>query len=75
MHAPAEVVAERINSAVGVVEAVDEHSCVLVTGANSVESLAVHLGLVGVDFEVTEPPELVARVRVLAERYRRAAPS
>ncbi len=73
LHAPAEVVAERINSAVGVIEAVDEHSCVLVTGASSVESLAVHLGLVDVDFEVTEPPELVARVRLLAERYRRAA--
>ncbi|HEY3610790.1 MAG TPA: YafY family protein [Pseudonocardiaceae bacterium] len=74
LHAPASVVAERINSAVGVVEAVDEHSCVLVTGAESAESLAVHLGLVDVDFEVTEPPELVARVRLLAERYRRAAP-
>jgi hypothetical protein len=57
-----------------VVEAVDEHSCVLVTGSNSVASLAVHLGLLDLDFEVTEPPELVARVRLLAERYRRAAP-
>jgi hypothetical protein len=53
---------------------VDEQSCVLVTGSNSVASLAVHLGLLDVDFEVTEPPELVARVRLLAERYRRAAP-
>jgi predicted DNA-binding transcriptional regulator YafY len=74
VHAPAAVVAEKINSAVGVVEAVDEHRCVLVTGSNSVASLAVHLGLLDLDFEVTEPPELVAWVRLLAERYRRAAP-
>lgn len=56
VHAPATVVAERINPAVGVVEAVDDRTCVLNTGADSVQTLAVYLGLLGVDFDVTEPP-------------------
>jgi predicted DNA-binding transcriptional regulator YafY len=72
VHAPAAVVADRINPAVGVVEAIDDHSCVLATGADSVETVAVYLGLLNVDFTVTEPPELVARLQVLADRYRRA---
>jgi predicted DNA-binding transcriptional regulator YafY len=72
VHAPAEVVVERINPAVGTVEALDERSCVLDTGADTIDSLAVHLGLLGVDFTVTDPPELVDYVRTLAARYGRA---
>ena len=44
----------------------------LVTGGNSLESLAVYLGMLGVDFEILDPPELVEHVRALADRYRRA---
>ena len=73
VHAPAETIAERINPAVGTVEAVDEHTCVLVTGSDNMESLAVHLGLLGVDFTVSDPPELRNHLRELAERYHRAA--
>jgi predicted DNA-binding transcriptional regulator YafY len=72
VHAAAEVVARRIPASVGVLEAVDEGTCVLDTGADSVETLAVYLGMLGVDFEVSEPPELVEQVRRLAGRYRRA---
>lgn len=72
VHAPADVVAERINPAVGTVEALDDQTCVLDTGAESVPTLAVHLGLLGVDFDVTEPPELVAHLRELAVRYARS---
>lgn len=70
--AAAELVAERIPSWVGLIEPIDERSCVLETGAQSFESLATHLSLMGVDFEVADPPELVEEVRRLAERYRRA---
>jgi predicted DNA-binding transcriptional regulator YafY len=73
VHAPAETVAERISPAVGTVEAVDERTCVLDTGADRVETLAVYLGLLGLDFTVSDPPELVALVAELAVRYRRAA--
>ncbi|GAA4706641.1 helix-turn-helix transcriptional regulator [Phytohabitans rumicis] len=73
VHAPAEVVTERINPAVGVVEAVDIGSCILDTGADSLNTLAVYLGMLDLDFEVTDPPELVAYLRTLGSRYGRAA--
>lgn len=72
VQAPAERVVERINPAVGVVEPIDDHHCTLVTGADSLDTLAVHLGLLDADFEVTEPPELVEQIRALADRYTRA---
>ncbi|MEU8774149.1 YafY family protein [Streptomyces sp. NPDC048606] len=74
VHAPAAAVVERINPAVGAVEAVDADTCVLVTGADTVGALAVHLGLLDLDFEVTDPPELVEELRRLADRYARATP-
>jgi predicted DNA-binding transcriptional regulator YafY len=72
VHAPAEAVADRITPAVGTVEVVDESSCVLHTGADTVGTIAVYLGLLGFDFRVDDPPELVAHLRELAARYDRA---
>ena len=72
VHAGAETVVARINPAVGTVEAVDGATCVLVTGADSIDTLAVYLSLLGVDFTVTEPPELVEHLRTLAARYARS---
>ena len=69
VHAPAEVVAERIGPWVGTVEAIDDRTCILEAGANSVETMAVYLGMLDADFSVTEPPELVEHVRRLATRY------
>jgi predicted DNA-binding transcriptional regulator YafY len=74
VHASAEAVAARINPAVGVVEVVDERTCILDTGADTLGRLAVYLGLLGVDFDVDDPPELVEHLRALADRYRRATP-
>ncbi len=65
---PATRLAERIGPWVGTVTARDDVSCTLETGADSAESLAAYLGLLGADFTVTEPPELVAAVRLLAAR-------
>jgi len=72
VQAPAEVVAARINPAVGSVEAVDEHTCVLHCGADSLETIAVYIGMLGLDFTVDEPPELIGYLRELSERYRAA---
>ncbi|MFD5090490.1 helix-turn-helix transcriptional regulator [Amycolatopsis thailandensis] len=72
VHASAEEVSARINPAVGTVEAVDASTCVLHTGADSIETLAVHLGLLGHPFRATEPPQLVDYLRELADRYRDA---
>jgi len=65
-------VLRRINPTVGVVEPVDDSHCVLVTGADSVEIVAVYIGMLGLDFHVAEPPELVEQIALLGERYRRA---
>jgi predicted DNA-binding transcriptional regulator YafY len=73
VHAPAEVIADRLPVAVGPVEAIDETTCVVHTGADNVETLALWLGMLGADFNVTNSPELADHFRVLADRYRRAA--
>ncbi|WP_262282847.1 YafY family protein [Micromonospora sp. MA102] len=73
VHAPAEVVADRINPAVGTVEPAGEAACLLHTGADRLETIAVWLGLLDLDFTVEDPPELADLLRSLAERYLRAA--
>ena len=50
--APTAQVLSRINPAVGVVEALDDHTCVLITGADTVETVAVYIGMLGLDFTV-----------------------
>jgi predicted DNA-binding transcriptional regulator YafY len=72
VDAPAEEVLARINPTVGVVESVDADHCVLVTGGDSVEIIAVYIGMLGLDFHVTEPPALVEAVARVGDRYRRA---
>lgn len=74
VHAPLEVVRSRITPAAGSLEAVDERSCVLSTGSDLLETMAVHLGMLDADFSILSgPPELVAHLRALAERYGRAS--
>ncbi|WP_109505586.1 helix-turn-helix transcriptional regulator [Nocardioides speluncae] len=75
VDAPADDVLARINPTVGVVETVDENHSVLATGADSLEMIAVWIGLLGLDFHVTEPPELVDHIRTLSDRYRGALPA
>jgi predicted DNA-binding transcriptional regulator YafY len=71
VDAPAAVIAERVPRDV-VVEPVDDNTCVLEVGAGSVEMLAMYLGMLEADFTVTEPAELVERLRLLARRFGRA---
>jgi hypothetical protein len=52
---------------------VDELSCLLHTGAHGLDSLAFHVAMLGVEFEVQEPGELKQRLSVLAGRLARAA--
>jgi predicted DNA-binding transcriptional regulator YafY len=66
-------VAERIPASVGMLEAIDDRSCVLHTGGFSLDALSVWMALIGFDFEIQDPPELVDRVRLLADRFSRAA--
>ncbi|MCC3317069.1 helix-turn-helix transcriptional regulator [Nocardia africana] len=72
--APADTVIARINPAVGVVEPVDARSCVLYTGADTLETIAIYLSMLMMDFRVDEPPELVDHIRTLGRRYSSAVP-
>uniref|UniRef100_UPI00200C1080 helix-turn-helix transcriptional regulator n=1 Tax=Sphaerisporangium perillae TaxID=2935860 RepID=UPI00200C1080 len=68
LYAPAETAAERIPPTVGVIEAVDPHSCLLHTGSNSLDELAIYVALFGFRFRIHQPPELIAHIRDLTAR-------
>ncbi len=70
---PIQVAAERIPAVAGTLEAIDEHTCLLHTGASSLDMLAVHLVLTGFEFAIVEPPELIDCMRALAEKFASAA--
>ncbi|GAT75058.1 putative transcriptional regulator [Microbacterium sp. HM58-2] len=72
IHAPADVVADRIDPSVGLVEAVDDERCILATGADHPMTVAVHLALLDQPFTVEGPPELREAIRTLARRYAEA---
>lgn len=74
LHAPLAAMADRVRPSEGLLEAVDAHTCRLRTGGDSLEWLALSIGMLGVDFEVHEPPELIEYIRTLADRFRRSAP-
>ncbi|MCM1971491.1 YafY family protein [Streptomyces sp. G1] len=73
VHAPAEQVADRVPAGLGIVEPVDDHTCRLLTGADSLEYLAYRIAVLGHDFDVLDPPELATHLRTLGERVLRAA--
>jgi len=72
-RAPAAAVAPRTSPTAGRLEAVDEHTCVLHTGSNSLDELALYVALKGFDFQVLDPPELIPALRALSARLARAA--
>jgi predicted DNA-binding transcriptional regulator YafY len=74
LHAPVEAVAKKIPPWAGVLEAINDHSCTLHTGSHSLEGITIHLSMLGVEFQVHEPAELIEYVRNLTERLGRAIP-
>lgn len=75
LHSPIEPLRARMTAFDGALERVSDERCVLTTGAHSLDALAVFVGMLGVDFEVIEPAELVGRVRNVGERLARAGRS
>jgi predicted DNA-binding transcriptional regulator YafY len=73
LHAPASAIAERVPHPWGSLEPLDERTCEYRTSDDSLDWLAVRIGMLGVDFEVHEPPELVERFGVLARRFAAAS--
>jgi predicted DNA-binding transcriptional regulator YafY len=72
LHASAETVDQYAWSGFGTVSALGDDSCELTTGFESLDALAMFVGMLGVDFEVREPPELEERLRTVAARLVRA---
>ncbi|MEU2041863.1 helix-turn-helix transcriptional regulator [Nocardia niwae] len=75
LEVPAAVAAARIAPTVGLIEAIDEGHWLLHTGSNSLDELAVYVGLFGFGFRVHEPPELIDHLRALADRVTEAVSS
>ncbi|TDQ45531.1 helix-turn-helix transcriptional regulator [Actinorugispora endophytica] len=72
MYGPARDVVEEVPPSLGVVEPVDDDTCVLYIGSDSLDHLAVWVAAFGFEFEVREPPELVEHLRTLTARMQRA---
>ncbi|ASO21700.1 putative DNA-binding transcriptional regulator YafY [Actinoalloteichus hoggarensis] len=75
MHGSAEDVADEVPPALGLVEPIDERTCTLRIGSDSLDQLAVWVAAFGFEFEIREPPELLEHLRVLTGRLHRAARS
>jgi predicted DNA-binding transcriptional regulator YafY len=73
VHAPAEVVADRMPPTVGVLEPTADGRTILTAGSDSLDALAFHTALLDLDFTVLAPPELAERVAALAARLAAAA--
>jgi predicted DNA-binding transcriptional regulator YafY len=72
LHAPAEEVADRVPARWGTVHEIDANTCEYRTGDDDLRWLALRIAMLGVDFDVHEPPELVEQLEALAVRLRRA---
>jgi predicted DNA-binding transcriptional regulator YafY len=72
LRLPAGQVAQRLGAAPGDVEPIDEHSCRLSGRADTLEWLASRLLMLGCEFEVHEPPELLTYLRAAGTRAIRA---
>ena len=73
VHEPAEELARRRPHVAGSLEPIDDRRCLYRSTEDDLEWLALRIAMLGVDFEVHEPPELIAHLDVLARRLQRAA--
>ncbi|MFH8563596.1 helix-turn-helix transcriptional regulator [Streptomyces sp. NPDC017988] len=64
--------AERISPADGTLEAETERSCLLRTGAASLDVMVFHVMFMGLEFEVVEPAELTDRIETFRDLLSRA---
>jgi len=56
----------------GKVEPIDDATCELRTSDDNLDWLAMRIAMIGFDYEVHEPPELIEHLRGIAERIGRA---
>jgi predicted DNA-binding transcriptional regulator YafY len=73
LDASAEAVARQVPPSVGIIEPAGPGRCVLVSGSDSLDALALHVTALDVDYVVLEPRELAERLAVLAARLATAS--
>jgi predicted DNA-binding transcriptional regulator YafY len=73
VHASAETVRAQVPAAAAVVRQRGSGLCEVLSGADSLDFVLMHVLLLGHDFEVLEPAELGSRCRALAEKLLSAA--
>lgn len=74
VHASAAEMAHRLPSYWGEFKPLDAERCEYLARDDDLGWLAARVAMLGVDFEVREPPELVEHLHALADRLRRATP-
>ena len=75
VHAAYDEVLARTTPASATVERESGSTCLLAAGSHDLYSLALHIGMLGWDFEVLEPEELREAVAELGGRFTRASVS
>ena len=73
LRAPVEEIRKRFGAGWGRLEGIDARSCRWRTGDDDLDWLAVRALMLGVDFQVIEPPELAEHMAALGERLSRGA--
>ncbi|WBB68314.1 YafY family protein [Micromonospora sp. WMMD812] len=68
VHASADTVRAQIPASAAVVQPRGSERCEVLSGGGTLDFVLMHVLLLGHDFEVLDPPELVTRCRELAER-------
>ena len=74
VEAPADQLTDQFAASVATVTPVDAATTLVEAGSNSLDELALHLGLLGLPFEIQSPPELIAHVQALATRLAASVP-
>ncbi|MFJ8505579.1 helix-turn-helix transcriptional regulator [Streptomyces avermitilis] len=70
---PIEEAAAHVSPSAGTLEAETPGSCVLRTGAASLDLMVIHVMMMGFEFEVLEPAELTEAIRTARDRLARAS--
>ncbi|MET0898936.1 MAG: YafY family protein [Mycobacterium sp.] len=63
-----EVVAQHFSPSSATIEAEGPETCLVTAGADDPEKIALYLAMVGCDFEILGPPEVIDGARVMAQR-------
>ncbi|MBE1573941.1 helix-turn-helix transcriptional regulator [Amycolatopsis roodepoortensis] len=75
LHAPIGQVSPAIGEGSGELEPIDDESCVLHAGTDTLDWLAFRILGLGCEFTVHEPPELITHLREMAARAQRGTQS